>query len=151
MFIDYNLKWRCISCSRKYHCNNYKISYVPSAAKYIFPERLQYMQRQFLTLSKSMPCKPNLAQIKNLSSIVNQSEISGNCFRKIWHLWGKGYFAAVATWKGTFPAFVKWVLFSFKVISKKGFFSFILCIFAVQSESEIRFLRSNLKIRFFCL
>ena len=40
----------------------------------------------------------------------------------------------------------------FKVISKKGlFFLLYYVIFAVQSESEIRFLRSNLEIRFFQL
>ena len=40
---------------------------------------------------------------------------------------------------------LSWVMFSFKVISKKVFFFLLYYVFfAVQSESEIRFLRSNL-------
>ena len=65
----------------------------------LYPQRGQILRREFLVLSRFMLCsRSRLAHIKDLPSTIGCEPIknvSRIVFCKIYHLWGKGYFAAI--------------------------------------------------------
>ena len=70
-----------------------KIPFTPKCGTFCGQNFLRYLDLYYVN-----PADHKLETFPLLQA-VNQSEASRNCFRKICHLWGKGYFAAVGTYE----------------------------------------------------
>ena len=63
----------------------------------LYPQRWQILLKKIIVLSRINAMLTRLPQIKKLPFIIGCEPIRSlkNKIRKIYHLWGKGYFAAV--------------------------------------------------------
>ena len=59
----------------------------------------RFYDENFLRYLNLCYVNPRLSQIKRIAllMVVNQIKASRECFHKIYHPWGKGYFAAIGT------------------------------------------------------